>query len=87
MSHCVFLTHVLSGQATFRLLKGARTALGDMPHVDMLLHRLMLALLHRVDTALFHKLVGGAFITQGQGSGVRVRVRDQGADEQRPTSS
>ncbi len=47
-------------QATFRLLKGARAALGDTPHVDMLLRRLMLVVLHCADTALFHKLVGGA---------------------------
>ena len=51
---------VLAPQATFRLLKGARAALGDTPHVDMLLRRLMLVVLHRADTALFHKLVGGA---------------------------
>ncbi len=51
---------MLASQATFRLLKGARSALGDTPHVDMLLRRLMLVVLHRADTALFHKLVGGA---------------------------
>ena len=47
-------------QAVHRMLLAAKASLGDVPHADMLLRRLLSVLLQQTDSAMFHKLVGGA---------------------------
>lgn len=50
-----------TAQVVYRMLVAAQRA-QRAQHVNLLLHRVLTALLHRMDTALFSAMLGGALI-------------------------